>query len=76
MATMDEELDDRDCLRRRLFALAGRRLEAAARSAGAGEGRDLSRTHVAGLADDLYLCGQDLLTIGDAITALSAEARP
>ena len=60
-------------LPRRLFALAGRKLECATGMAGAGEAPNLPPERSMTLAGDLHTCGQDLMAIADAIACLVCE---
>ncbi len=71
---MNIDPDDRQDLLRRLFALAGRRLEHAADAAGQGEAAGLGREVLTNLAGDLHDCGQDLLVVADAIAVMAGEA--
>lgn len=70
---MNIDPDDRQDLPRRLFALAGRRLEHAVDTAGQGEAAGLGHEALANLAGDLHDCGQDLLILADAIAVLAGE---
>lgn len=65
--------DDRQDVPRRLFALAGRRLEHAVDAAGQGEAAGLDRAVMTNLAGDLHACGQDLLVLADAIAVMAGE---
>ncbi|WP_421849196.1 hypothetical protein [Novosphingobium sp.] len=73
MTLDDDEIAD---LPRRLFAMAGRRLECAVATAGAGEARNLAAQRQQDIAGELYGCGQDLMVIADAIAALTSEVVP
>ncbi|WP_374527122.1 hypothetical protein [Novosphingobium sp.] len=66
-------LDDEDLAQipHRLFAMAGRRLEGSVRIAGTGESREQGQQALQALAGELYDCGQDLMTIADAIVAVT-----
>ncbi len=69
--TVDE--DDLTQLPRRLFALAGRRIEEASTAAAAGESSRLAGAQQSELAGSLHTCGQDLMVIADTIAALASE---
>ena len=56
---------------RRLFTVAGTRLEAAAESAGAGQAADLTDERAKRLANDLVLTAQALSALGEAIILLT-----
>lgn len=73
MTLDDDEIGE---LPRRMFAMAGRRLERAVATAGAGEARNLAAQRQQDLAGELYGCGQDLMLIADAIAALASEVAP
>ena len=70
MTLDDDEIGE---LPRRLFAMAGRRLEHAVATAGAGEARDLAAQCQRELAGELDDCGQDIMVIADAIATLARE---
>ncbi len=66
----DDEITE---LPRRLFAMAGRRIDEAGSAAVAGEARGLAGTRQRDLAGSLHACGQDIIVIADAIAALARE---
>ena len=66
----DDEIGE---LPRRLFAMAGRRLERVVATAGAGEASGLAAQRQYDLAGELHGCGQDIMVIADAIAALARE---
>lgn len=68
MTLDDDEIGE---LPRRLFAMAGRRLEYAVATAGAGEAHGCAAQRQRDLAGELHDCGQDIMVIADAIAALA-----
>jgi hypothetical protein len=71
---MDIDPEERADLPRRLFAMAGRRLEKSMIQANDGEATGLTGAAIASLAEDLHECGQDLLVLADAITVIAMDA--
>lgn len=71
-------LDEEDIagLPGRLFAMAGRRLEAARHAAGSGEARGVTGEERCALAGELHDCAQDISVIADTISALTTEHLP